>query len=136
MPIDDEEFERRASRLKRAGEILFGEGRWQSPLAELLGVSQPTVAKIHGGSKDLSPDLEDRLGQLCIDQAEALSRRSIELARLAIEIAGERRLGMRRLQRSPAQQERDQNEADDAALLAERPSSPKPLPRRPRAKQS
>lgn len=105
MPVDDDEFTRRAGRLKRAGEVLFGE-RWQSPLALLLGVAQPTVAQVHGGSKDLSADLEDRLGKVCIEQADLLSKRSMDLARLAVEIAEDRRRGLGRLRQSPEQHER------------------------------
>lgn len=105
---DDDEFTRRADRLRQTGELLFG-ARWQSPIAELLGVSQPTIANIVSGKKDLSADLEDRLGRLCIEQADALSRRSIGLARLAVEIADDRRLGIRRLRQSHAQHEHDAN---------------------------
>lgn len=120
MQVDDE-FARRAGRLKRAGETLFGEGRWQSPLAELLGVAQPTVAKIHGGSKDLSADLEDRLGKVCIEQADLLSRRSMELARLAVEIAHDQRRGLGRLRQSPSAHEREVD-------AASQPLTPKSAP--------
>jgi plasmid maintenance system antidote protein VapI len=114
MPAVDDEFERRRDRVSRVGQLVFGE-RFQSPLAELLGVSQSTIAQVVGDKIDLSADLEDRLGVVAIEQAEELMRRAALLARLAIEIADDRRRGLGRLRQSPQEHERDANQVSERA---------------------
>lgn len=122
------EFERRRMRLVRAGELLFGP-RYQHQLAALLDVAQPSVAVVAGGKRELSADLEDKLGEVCLAQAENLTRRAMALAKLAVEIAGDRRR-FRHIQMRPPGSEQEEE-------ITGQPENPPPkIGRRPPATKS
>lgn len=108
--LTDDDFERRRRRLAEIGELVVGSHRYQRPLAALLGLSQSAVAQIVSSRIDLSAELEDRIGELALAQAEELTKRAMRLARLAVAIADDRRRGIGRLSKSSAQAARDDEE--------------------------
>lgn len=120
----DDDLENRRQRLGQIGELVVGSTRYQRQLSAMLGVSQSAIAQIVTSRMDLSADLEDRVCELALAQAEQLIQRAMKLARLAVAIADDRRRGLGRLSKSSLQHERD----TDAGFP---PLEPKPLPKRP-----
>jgi len=51
----------RARHIAGAGKMLFGDARWQSPLARLVGISPTLMQKIADGSRDVTDDVLEKV---------------------------------------------------------------------------
>lgn len=65
-------IEQRLKRIAFAGFVLAKNNRWQSPLSKATGVSQPMLALIMSGDRDLSPLIEERIGKGLIHTAKKM----------------------------------------------------------------
>lgn len=79
--------ERRAERLVRAGQLLYGD-RWQSALAEATGLSQQLMAKIAAGDRAVTDETEAALLRALLIERDRRASALEELDRLIEEMRG------------------------------------------------
>ena len=58
--------------LRAAGVAMFGE-RWQTPLADMLGIAPRTMFRWASGQKDIPAGVWDDLAEVCRQRAKGLS---------------------------------------------------------------
>lgn len=74
----------RAARIVAAGKLLYGDTRWQSPMARLTGLSPALIQKIADGSRVVTDDVDRKVAAALLAEAEN-GRKSAEKLN---EIAG------------------------------------------------
>ncbi|MGM4916220.1 hypothetical protein [Tardiphaga sp. 813_E8_N1_3] len=59
----------RAARVVAAGKLLYGDTRWQSPLARLTGLSPALLQKIGDGTRAITDDVDRKVAKALITEA-------------------------------------------------------------------
>jgi hypothetical protein len=62
----------RAKRVVVAGQLLFGDTRWQSPLARLTGLSPALIQKIADGSRAVTDDVDRTIAASLLKEADRM----------------------------------------------------------------
>lgn len=70
--------------LRETGEALFG-SRWQTELAEALGINDRTLRRWHSGQNTCPPWLAEELAAICKERGAALSAIAERLTKVAAE---------------------------------------------------
>lgn len=62
----------RAARIVSAGKLLYGDARWQSPLARLTGLSPALLQKIADGSRAVTDDVDRKVAEALLKEADRM----------------------------------------------------------------
>lgn len=73
----------RASRIVAAGKLLYGETRWQSPLARLTGLSPALLQKIADGSREVTDDVYLRISHSLLVEASRMHKSVVKVEEIA-----------------------------------------------------
>ncbi|OYU91970.1 MAG: hypothetical protein CFE29_03745 [Bradyrhizobiaceae bacterium PARB1] len=73
---------RRVDRVIAAGKLRFGH-KWQSPFARLVKISQPHLANIVAGVRELTPDNEIKIAEALRAEAKRLRATADKIERIA-----------------------------------------------------
>jgi hypothetical protein len=73
----------RATRIVAAGKLLFGDKRWQSPLARLAGLSPALAQKIADGTRDVTDDVQRRVAEALMKESGRLTGAAWKIEEMA-----------------------------------------------------
>lgn len=76
---------KRVDRIIEAAKLLYG-NRWQKPLATVSDVSQPHLANMVAGVRDLKPDIERRIVEALIAEVKRFRKNTDRVERIAAAI--------------------------------------------------
>jgi hypothetical protein len=62
----------RATRIVTAGKVLYGDTRWQSPLARLTDLSPALIQKIADGSRAVTDDVDRTVAAALLKEADRM----------------------------------------------------------------
>ncbi len=66
-----------------AGKLLYGQTRWQSPLARLAGLSPALVQKISDGSREVTDDVYTKVAQALLGEIENMRKATDRIGEIA-----------------------------------------------------
>ncbi|AUD00262.1 MULTISPECIES: hypothetical protein [Bradyrhizobium] len=73
----------RRDRVVAAGQLLFGETRWQSPLARLSGLSPALMQKIADGTREVTDDVYSKVAQALLGEIERMNKATNRVGEIA-----------------------------------------------------
>ena len=76
----------RRDRIIAAGKLLYGDTRWQSPMARLTGLSPALIQKISDGSRAVTDDVDRKVAEALIAEAEKSRKSATQLDEIAGKI--------------------------------------------------
>jgi hypothetical protein len=79
----------RVGRIIAGGKLLFGETRWQSPLARLVGLSPALIQQIADGSRSLTDAVYRQVATAFIVEAARLRKNADKVDEIANKILRE-----------------------------------------------
>jgi hypothetical protein len=84
----------RSARIVAAGRLLYGDTRWQSPLARLTGLSPALLQKIAAGERSVTDGVEDSVVDALSREIERLGKTAERLAEIQGRILTARERGL------------------------------------------
>lgn len=66
-----------------AGQLLYGQTRWQSPLARLCGLSPALLQKIADGSREVTDDVYKKVAQALLTEIESMRKATNRIGEIA-----------------------------------------------------
>lgn len=73
----------RRDRIVTAGKLLYGQTRWQSPLARLAGLSPALVQKISDGTREVTDDVYSKVAQALLGEIERMKKATDRIGEIA-----------------------------------------------------
>lgn len=73
----------RATRIVAAGKLLYGDTRWQSPLARLVDVSPALLQKIADGSREVTDDVYLQVSHSLLNEASRMHKLVVRVEEMA-----------------------------------------------------
>jgi hypothetical protein len=80
----------RAGRIVAAGKLLYGDTRWQSPLARISRLSPALLQKIADGSRSVTDDVEDKVVDALGAEIKRIGKTAAKLADIKARILAAR----------------------------------------------
>jgi hypothetical protein len=80
----------RAKRIVAVGKLVYGDTRWQSPLARAAGLSPALVQKIADGTRAVTDDVEDKVVEALLKEVARLERAALKVSELTGRILADR----------------------------------------------
>jgi hypothetical protein len=73
----------RRDRIVAAGKLLFGDTRWQSPMATLTELSPALLQKIADGTRDVTDDVYTKVARALIDETGRMRKSTDRIYEIA-----------------------------------------------------
>ncbi|OSJ32538.1 hypothetical protein BSZ19_18470 [Bradyrhizobium japonicum] len=73
----------RAARVVAAGKLMYGDTRWQSPLARLTGLSPALLQKIADGTREVTDDVYFKIADALLTEAARMHKSVMKVEEMA-----------------------------------------------------